>query len=317
MLSMQTDKIHIVLASDDAYVQHLGVLLISIFENNKEEAIVIHLLADSISEEKKRLLSQIVESRYGQQFVVYEMDKSVFGDASIHAHLYRSIAAYYRLKLSDLLPPEVSRILYLDCDMIVTGRLRPLWETDIADVAVAAVKDVLSFSPENLERLSLSPDKRYFNSGMLLINVEHWRQENVFNKAMKISNEKSELLLYDDQDVLNILFHDHWRSVPFRWNVMNTLMLSYPCFTDKLIREIDEEVRQRVIVHYTCQWKPWLYPCDNPLRFEYYKYLELSPWKGFKPKAPFWKRLRWGIHLLRIALGLLGKGYRDINLGVV
>lgn len=81
-----------------------------------------------------------------------------------------------------------------------------------------------------------------------------------------------------------------------------------PYYTPALVQEIDEEVRKRVIIHYTCAWKPWIYPCDNPLCFEYYKYLALSPWKGFKPQATVWKRIRWEIHKMRIAVGLLKKG---------
>lgn len=63
---MPIDDIHIVFASDDTYVQHLGVLLVSIFENNGEESFVIYILSDNISKEKKALLSQIVEKQYKQ-----------------------------------------------------------------------------------------------------------------------------------------------------------------------------------------------------------------------------------------------------------
>lgn len=75
---MQVDNIHIVFASDNAYVQHLGVLLVSIFENNGEESFVIYILSDNISKEKKALLSQIVEKQYKQHLVFYEMDKAIF-----------------------------------------------------------------------------------------------------------------------------------------------------------------------------------------------------------------------------------------------
>lgn len=309
---MLTSDIHIVLASDNAYVQHLGVLLVSIFENNREESVTIHLLADNISEEKKQLLARIVGG-YGQQILFYDMDKSLFRQFPLRLHDHISIASYYRLKLADLLPAEVSRILYLDCDMIVTGRLRPLWETDLDGVAVAAVTDPLSFSPETFRRLGLSPEERYFNAGMLLINVDHWRQRDVFGEAVQIADEKSDALLWHDQDILNLLFHTKWRPVPFRWNLMNTLMRPAPYFTPELVREIDEEVRQRVIVHYTCRWKPWLYPCDNPLRFEYYRYLDRSPWKGFKPRATPWQRFKEAVRRLRIAVGLLQRGYREIE----
>lgn len=308
------DKIHIVFASDDAYVQHLGVLLISIFENNRDDSVVIHILADNISTEKRTLLNEIVEVKYGQKLTYYEMDKEIFKDFPLRAKDHISIASYYRLKLPDLLPKEMSQILYLDCDMIVTGSLRPLWETDIRGKAVAAVTDNLTFMPETFERLSLSATDKYFNAGTLLINLDYWREENVFEKALMISDEKPDALLWHDQDILNILFHDNWIHLPYRWNVMNTLMRPLPYYTSDLITELDNEIQQRVVVHYTCAWKPWIFPCDNPLRFEYYKYLALSPWKGFKPKATFWKRIKWGIHNVRIATGLLKKGYRNIKL---
>lgn len=308
------NPIHIVLASDDAYVQHLGVLLVSIFENNKEESLIIHLLADNISNDKKQLLSQIVEQQYGQKLYFYEMDKNLFKNFPLRARDHISIASYYRLKLPDLLPKEMSRILYLDCDMIVTGSLRPLWEIDITGKAVAAVRDILNFIPETFERLSLPAKDGYFNAGTLLINLDYWRKENVFEEALRITEVKSDVLLWHDQDILNMLFHKYWLCLPYRWNVMNTLMRPFPFYTSDIIQEIDNEVKHRVIIHYTCAWKPWIYPCDNPLRFEYYKYLRLSPWKGFKPKVSIWEWAKWRIHNIRIATGLLKKGYRNLKL---
>lgn len=306
-------SVHIVFASDNAYVQHLGVLLVSIFENNKEESIAIHLLSDNISVEKKKILSQIV-NLYRQSLTFYEMDKNLFKYFPLRVKDHISIAAYYRLKLSDILPKNISRILYLDCDMIVVGKLRPLWETDMRDMAVGAVMDVLSFMPETFVRLSLSPGNKYFNSGLLLINLDYWRKEDVFEKALRITEEKMDVLLWHDQDILNILFHDCWKSLPYRWNIMNTLMRPASFFTPEMVCKIDEEIKHRVVIHYTCAWKPWIYPCDNPLCFEYYKYLQKSPWKGFKPKTTVKKRIRWWLHNICIILGLLKKGYRDIRL---
>lgn len=309
-----TDTIHIVLASDDAYVQHLGVLLVSIFENNKDESILIHLLADQISNSHKKLLSDVVERRYAQTLLFYDMDKEAYKAFPLREKDHISIASYYRLKLPDLLSNNVAKVLYLDCDMIVTGRLRPLWDTDISSFAVAAVKDNLSFSPETFSRLSIPVEDSYFNAGMLLINMDYWRKDSVFEKALQIAQEKADLLLWHDQDILNILYHGHWKSMPYRWNVMNILMRPYPYYTPELTRQIDYEIKCRVVVHYTTSYKPWIFPCDNPLKFEYYKYLALSPWKEFKPKASLFKRLRWMVHHIRLALGLLKKGYRDIEL---
>ncbi|WP_274950274.1 glycosyltransferase family 8 protein [Bacteroides cutis] len=310
----KADTIHIVLASDDAYVQHLGVLLVSIFENNREETMLIHLMTDNISDKNKRLLSQIVDLQYGQRLIFYEMDKTLFKEFPLRTRDHISIAAYYRLMLVELLPEEISRILYLDCDMIVTGLLRPLWDVDMNGKAVAAVMDNLFFTPETFSRLSLPVGDGYFNSGTLLINLDYWRKVDVFGKALRITETKSDILLWHDQDILNLLFHKCWLRLPYRWNVMNTLMRPFPYYTPELLKEIDKEIEERVIIHYTCAWKPWIYPCDNPLCFEYYKYLRLSPWRSFKPKASIWKRAKWRIHTIRISLGLLKNGYRNLEL---
>ncbi len=304
-------NIHIVVASDDAYVQHLGVLLVSIFENNKQEFIEIHLLSDSIAAENLSLLSSIVEKQYAGRLHVYEMDRNIFKDFPVRASDHISIAAYYRLNLADLLPNNLSRILYMDCDMVVTGMLRPLWDTDLTGVAVAAVEDIMTYTENPFGRLNIPPGNGYFNSGLLLINLDCWREADVFKRAMQIVEEKSGLLLWHDQDILNILFSSSWKRLPFRWNVMNTLMRPFPFFTGKLLLEIDDEIRHRVVVHYTCAWKPWIYPCNNPLRFEYYKYLQLSPWKGFTPHKPIIRRVKEGINQFRVAMGLLKKGYRE------
>ncbi|WP_308550326.1 glycosyltransferase family 8 protein [uncultured Parabacteroides sp.] len=313
-VKVKSGDIHIVLASDDAYVQHLGVLLVSIFENNRNESIVVHLLSDNISAEKKEILSRIIENNYKQNVVFYEMNRNIFKDFPVRAKDHISIAAYYRLMLSDLLPQKMTKVLYLDCDMIVTGSLHPLWNTDLFGFALAAVKDNLSYMPETFERLSLPSADCYFNTGLLLINLDYWRKENIFEQAVEITKNKADILLWHDQDLLNILFHAHWMSLPYRWNVMNTLMRPLPFYTPDMIKSIDMEIKKRVVVHYTCAWKPWIYPCDNPLCFEYYKYLKLSPWKKFKPARSLNRVFKWQIHKIRVLLGLLGKGYREIEL---
>lgn len=310
---MECDSIHIIFAADNAYVQHLGILLISIFENNHGEFFVIYILADNLSFENKVILSQIVQKEYGYELVFYDMDKSFFSHFPVRAKDHISITAYYRLKLTDLLPENLHKILYLDCDMIVTALLRPLWDTDLNGVALAAVTDILSFDRKTYNRLNISYDYRYFNSGMLLINLDYWKEEDVFSRALEIAESQSDVLLWHDQDILNILFNESWKPLPYRWNIMNTLMRPLPFLSQDDISEIDFEIKNRAIVHYT-SWKPWNYPCDNPLRFEYYKYLNLSPWKGSKPKVTVFQRLRWTIHNIRIATGLLKRGYREISL---
>lgn len=311
---MSKNEIHIIFSSDDAYVQHLGVLLISLFENNQEEVIIVHLLSDNISILNRELLYCIVEKRYKQKLIFYEIDKKYFKDFPLRLKDHISVAAYFRLKLADFLPKELARVLYMDCDMVVTGKIRSLWEIDFNGYAIAAVMDTLSYLDETYERLSLPCGDKYFNSGLLLINLDYWRHINVYSEALKVAEAKAEVLLWHDQDILNILFHSHWLHLPYRWNVMNTLMRPLSFYTFNEIKMIDHEIRNRRIVHYSCAWKPWIYPCDNPLRFEYFKYLSLSPWRDFKPEVTIWKRVRWCIHNIRLTVGNLKQPYRSIEI---
>ena len=107
---MVDSSIHIILASDDNYVQHLGVLLVSIFENNTEP-IVVHILSDAISASNRGILQQLV-SQYNQQVCFYDMDKALFADFPIRVRDHITLATYYRLRITDILPSSLHKILY-------------------------------------------------------------------------------------------------------------------------------------------------------------------------------------------------------------
>lgn len=139
---MGNDKIHIAACLDRGYVMPTGVMMYSACVNNPEVDIVFHVLIDeSVTKEDQQDLIDTVNKFHGVSVLFYavnSMNSSSF--PLVKKGLTR--ATYYRLFLSEILPPSVEKVLYLDGDIIVRHSLLPLWETDMTDYAVGAVMDV-------------------------------------------------------------------------------------------------------------------------------------------------------------------------------
>ncbi|HDR1453451.1 TPA: glycosyltransferase family 8 protein, partial [Pasteurella multocida] len=97
-----------------------------------------------------------------------------------------SLATYARLKAVDYLPSDVNKIIYLDIDTLVFDDLTPLWETNIENYGVAACFDsfVEYEIPEHKYTISLSSQHYYFNAGVMIFNLDIWREIDVFNSSL-------------------------------------------------------------------------------------------------------------------------------------
>ena len=135
----------IVCSTDSCYVMQTGIMLTSLFENNREADIRVHVLHNGIDSNSLMLIERIAYD-YGQKITFYLVDESLFcafpiGRDGQNTHVGTSYATYYRLFLSELLPDDISRVLYLDGDIIVTDSLNDLWTTDMHVKALAGVAD--------------------------------------------------------------------------------------------------------------------------------------------------------------------------------
>lgn len=145
--------IHIACNIDSNYVRHCAVTLVSVFENNKEESFTAHIIARDLSETEREILTRLA-ARYNNQVCFYEPDIKLLEGFTIRKFSKRiSMATYYRCILSELIPADIDRLLYLDCDIVVLGDLRPYWNTPIDHVGVAAVEDMGCREPERYEIL--------------------------------------------------------------------------------------------------------------------------------------------------------------------
>ena len=175
---------NIVCCTDKNYVMPCGVLLCSICENNKDEAVNIYIVSDSsVDQHCKDKLNSIV-AKYTQKSLFFiNINSSDMNDLpGLHNGHYITKAAYYRLFLSSLLPRDINKVIYLDCDMIVRKSLKKLWETSLEGKAIGTVADMCEIGISHYNNLHYPLSLGYFNSGMLLVNLKLWREENFEKK---------------------------------------------------------------------------------------------------------------------------------------
>ena len=222
---------------------------------------------------------------------------------------YWSVANYFRLMASRILPADIERVLYLDSDIIVRRSLAEFWSTDLGGFACAAIED--AFWDPRLDYVQVPQGSRYFNSGVLLINLSYWRQNNVYERAVEFIKGDPDKLNYYDQDVLNALFVDQWVNLPAVWNDMARSTLHIPA-----LRNLN--IPNPAIVHFVGPYKPWNWLCNHPFKYEYRKYRRKTPWPRYRQEGkPRYRFLRSVVRVLRsVARRVLPSSLRQWLRGV-
>lgn len=305
----------IVCATDNNFLLYLGVAICSVCENNRDQDIEFHIIVgEDVSEPGKSLLSEMV-GRYGQRMSFYSINESVLKELPVGKpgqppHI--SVAAYYRLFLSTILPETVNKVLYLDCDIINVSSLAPLWDTDIDDVAVAAAPDVFECYDSLYDRLQYHSELGYFNSGVLLVNLRYWRENHLQEDFLEFWKQHPERVLYHDQDILNYVLKERKRVLHLKYNVQEPLLHVVNPLSEKYQNEVEDALHNPVIMHFTTPAKPWVRGCRHPWKKEFFEYHRKSGLPKFKLAGRQKISLYWRIRNFCMKFGIGGheNGYR-------
>lgn len=147
-------------------------------------------------------------------------------------------ATFLRYFISDFVVED--KVLYLDCDLVVTQDLTPLFEMDLGDRPLAAVKDLGAQAYFG---------EHSFNAGVLLINNHLWKKEEIRKQLIEMTNELHDKVAQDDQSILNILFEGRWFPLDLKYNTIT--------IHTHLTTECPEEGYYPAIIHYLTDKKPW------------------------------------------------------------
>lgn len=270
------DFIHIALAIDKPYIQHAGVLLCSLFEHNLKNKFIIHLIIDFDENKELEKLRALV-CTYGQYLSCLRIQNDKLKNYKLSDHA--TTAVYYRLLLPKLLSSKLKKVLYLDSDIVIKKDLLPLWKTDLAGYPLAAVREPLF---NRHQQLGIPEDTLYFNSGVMLINLPVWRNEEISETTMDFVERHPERISYWDQDGLNAVLSGNWLELHPKWN-QQTMFFEAEKYKNFSIDEalLKESLQKPGIIHYSAKFKPWDYWCSHPLKEEYFFYLKKTPWRNF------------------------------------
>lgn len=259
MNKQEEKKMHLVASCNTQFVPHLAALWVSILDNceDREYTFDFYIVDDSIEDDCKETLRETLENfeNFGS-LTFLTIDKAIFKNVVTSDRI--PATAYFRIEIPELFRDKnVEKVLYMDCDMIALTDITKLWETDLQDHILTAVEDA-GFH-QRLEKMGIkTKSNRYFNSGLMLINVKKWLEENVTERVFQFIEENPEKLRFHDQDALNAILHDCWVPLHSRWNAQSYILKREIVNPRKKGEEEYEETRQQpAIIHFTGHIKPW------------------------------------------------------------
>ena len=244
-------KINIAFGATQDWLKYTFVTICSILSNGIGNNYKFYIMSDIFNSDFENSFKPIYDKLKNIYPFEYEYIKMNNSDFEGVVHDTRvGISAYYRLKLSSLV--NVDKIIYLDSDIVVLDNIEKLWEIDIDNYFLGAVED--KYSELIGWRANLNEGDIYINSGVMLMNLKKFRDENIEEKMFsKLREENND---YSDQDVLNDICRNKILHLPLKYNLMVTR--DDPNSFPKRKKEYEEGIKSPIILHYAI--KPWILP---------------------------------------------------------
>ena len=228
----QKEKKAIVLAANYAYVEQVITTIKSICYHNR--SIRFYLINSDFPNEWLKQLNKRLE----------KFDSEIINCRVTSEQISRyktdiSYTVFLRYFVADFVKED--KALYLDCDLVVTKNLDDLFATDLQDYPLAAIRDFGGRAYFGRE---------IFNAGVLLINNALWKQENITQKLIDLTNEWHDKVDQADQSILNMLFENKWLELDFD----NNHIVIHERFANYRFPNGQEYPG---IIHYLSERKPW------------------------------------------------------------
>ena len=285
---------------NDFFAREAGISLIGFFENNPDyEPEEVFFLDYGIHPRNKERLNGIAVD-YGRR-ITYLNAKAVTDPVRREFPNLRgwrgSMAPNAKAFVDQIFPDYVERLLFIDADTVVAGSVAELSTLDMDEAVLGAIP--LNWVSEDIRKGVIelySGNRIYFNSGVLLYDLNHWRRENCHQMIIDTLHKKKRLK-WPDQTLLNNAIPERLiKSLPAKFNYVThyfhprqerAWMRIGHYYTDK---EIDEAIRHPAIIHYVGGFmhaRPWFEGCKSHQQDVYFRYKALSPWKDTPLFPPY------------------------------
>ncbi len=273
-----------------SYSKFAATTIVSVLENNKQEKLVFHILYQGLEENKIKIITLI--KSFNQEVFFYEDFKEYQPLLDKLNYLYQkgkkewSFGIFYMLLIPLVVPKRVNKILYLDCDIIVSGSLRTLFNVKMEkSLAVNYALVDKKFSPlffkHNL--------KYYFNSGVILFNLKKIKTK-YLEEIIALYEKNIKVINYPDQDLLTLYFQEEIEFLEVKYN--------YCIYEAEQLRK--NLINNNIVIYHLIRK---FFQCNPDFSHPTYKklyfgYLDLTPWAGWRPKKNIVQSImvttRWG-----------------------
>jgi lipopolysaccharide biosynthesis glycosyltransferase len=256
----------VLFATDSDYVPHLATAIYSLLKNNSSLKLRIIIFTVGLDGEDQKKLKGVAE-QFGACLKFEFLEDHYFDGLVLNHHFQKS--NYYRLFAADLI--EEKSCLYLDADIVVTASIERIFGHDLSDYFLAAVENP-GFSRH--EDLGMRPESKYFNSGVMLLNLEKWREDKVKDAVISLIKKKPDAISFVDQCGLNGVIDGRWLELGREFNFQSS-MVAAESYADIAKR------REPVILHFTGSDKPWHINNKHKYKSLYWSYRNRTPYKSF------------------------------------
>lgn len=257
--------IEICMASNEKWAPLVAVTIASIMENTNSQVNVYVLETDICDKSKEKINSLKVKYPLCNiEFIKVDTDKWLKSFAPNVDYI--SLDSFSRF-VFPYLKPKVEKIIYTDVDVVFDKDIKDLYKINLEGNVIGAVPALYydHISGIDNERLGLDENHKYFQSGLLIMDCEKWRNQNILNKLAEEAVAKKEILKYGDQDLLNIVFENEYKYIGYEW-----CFITGQSYLFKDLNIGPKNLKEPAIFHYCGSDKPWLTDCMYNSKFWYY-----------------------------------------------
>lgn len=247
--------IDLLFTADRNYVNYIAIVLKSLQINDFEVQYRVHLIHDDLNTEQQ-LKFQYDCISLGYEAFTYQVNDAVLLSAPVNKHY--APAMYYRLLAGEILPDSVKKVIYLDPDLLIINPLHPLWEINMDQAVFLAASHTEEIEIiDNFNRLRLNTSSSYFNTGVMVIDLEKMRQVVQKKDIYDFIDKNAMKLLLPDQDVFNALYGHLSNPIPD--TVWNYDVRKYKQYFVRSGGITDDRwiMQNTAILHFCGKNKPW------------------------------------------------------------
>ncbi|MDR2599849.1 MAG: glycosyltransferase family 8 protein [Oscillospiraceae bacterium] len=282
---------NILYSCDDKYSPYAGISITSLFENNKDiGSITVYIMSSDISDNNVSKLKKLADN-YNREITIIDVSKyDKYFESNNVRLLNNSRATYYRLIAADVLPKDIDRFLYLDCDVIILDSLVELLNFVFEEHKACAMVYHGKIQKSHKKLLRLGEEDLYYYAGIMLFDVKAWKELKCSERILKTLENKSRYYITNDQDIINASINENIQSLAPEYNVISdwyevskkTLYKYMIKPNDILYSEesLQSATRNPKILHYA-GYKPWekvMSVKNNSLIRHWDRYKDMSLW---------------------------------------